>query len=225
MKRSVAAFTAAALLLFSSASLAETRYDGRVVEVIDGDTLEVLVAGSPPERLRIRLAGIDTPERGQPWSRRARQALAARVAGKAVRVNAVTTDRYGRVVGEVYAGDVCVSCELVREGHAWVYRRYTNDAVLKRLEEDAQKNGRGLWGLPEAERIPPWEWRRGVRRPVDRKPAASPGSAGPFTCGGKQYCREMRSCEEARFYVEKCGRTQLDGDGDGTPCEKLCRGT
>jgi endonuclease YncB( thermonuclease family) len=211
----------------ADANAGQTRYDGRVVEVIDGDTIEVLVEGVPKEMLRIRLSGIDTPERGQPWARRARQALAARVGGAEVRINAVTTDRYGRIVGEVYADDVCVNCELVREGHAWVYRRYTSDAVLIGLEEEARRTGRGLWGLPAAERIPPWEWRRGAREPrapgADRNAEAAPTDAGSLTCGAKRYCKEMRTCEEARFYLTQCGLERLDGDGDGTPCEKLCR--
>lgn len=219
-----------ALLLGNATSAGtETYYDGRVVEVIDGDTLEVWVEGAPPEKLRIRLSGIDTPERDQPWGQRAREALAARVADALVRINGITTDRYGRVVGEVYAGDVCVSCELVREGHAWVYRRYTDDAVLIGLEEDAREHRRGLWSLPEAERIAPWDWRRGVRSSPNagRADTDLPGSdrsqdqlAG---CGEKRSCREMASCDEARFHLTECGRSQLDGDGDGTPCEKLCR--
>ncbi len=90
--------------------------EGRVVAVFDGDTVEVLVDERP---VRVRIAGIDTPERGQPWASRARQALSERVFGEVVRVHEVDVDRYGRTVGEVYARDVCVGCELVREGHAW----------------------------------------------------------------------------------------------------------
>jgi endonuclease YncB( thermonuclease family) len=136
---------------------AETFFDARVVAVLDGDTIEVLVGR---ERRRIRLAGIDTPERGQPWAERSKQALSRRVFGREVRINAVDTDRYGRTVGEVYADDVCVGCELVREGHAWVYRRFSDDAVLLALEEEARAARRGLWALPEAQRVPPWQWRR-----------------------------------------------------------------
>ena len=149
-------------------------FDARVVAVFDGDTIEVLADG---ERRRIRLAGIDTPERGQPWAERSKQALSKRVFGKQVRVNAVATDRYGRTVGEVYADDVCVSCELVREGHAWVYRHFTDDQVLIDLEAEARAERRGLWGLPESQRVPPWEWRRRDReaeRPEAERPADFP---------------------------------------------------
>jgi endonuclease YncB( thermonuclease family) len=163
-----AALAAVALLAAILVTRAEDRrpevyFDARVVRVFDGDTVEVVrdpgPEGGRTERLRIRLHGIDAPERGQPWSRRAREALARRALGKSVRINAVDTDRYGRTVGELYADDVCVGCELVRDGHVWVYRHYTDDRLLLALEADARAARRGLWALPEAERIPPWEWR------------------------------------------------------------------
>ena len=188
--------------------------------MIDGDTIEVLVDGPPNELLRIRLANIDTPEHDQPWGERARAALAARVDGRVVRINAVATDRYGRMVGEVYASDVCVNCELVRDGHAWVYRRYALDAALILLEDDARLHQRGLWSLPPAERVPPWEWRSEARSAA--RPSA-PAAPKPERCGARSDCSEMRSCEEARFHLTVCGLVGLDGDGDGTPCEKLCR--
>lgn len=152
----VTAVAALAAALRVASAQGGTHFDARVVRVIDGDTLEVRAEGQP---LRVRIFGIDTPERGQPWSRKAREALARRVAGKDVRINEVETDDYGRLVGEVYADDVCVGCELVREGHAWVYRRYTQDPVLLALEAEARAQRRCLWALPEAERTPPWEWR------------------------------------------------------------------
>jgi len=195
---------------------AEIYFDARVVGVVDGDTIDVLVG---EEQRRIRLAGIDTPERGQPWATQARQALAERVFGKDVRINQVTVDRFGRTVGEVYAADVCVGCELVRDGHAWVYRRYSNDPVLLELEAEAQREKRGLWGLPEAQRIAPWDW----RTTKGRKPRVAPADPADFACGEKQRCGEMTSCAEARFHHRECGLTRLDGDGDGVPCEALCQ--
>ncbi len=206
-----------AVLLAAATARAES-FEGRVVKVFDGDTLEVLAGGRTE---RIRLAGIDAPERGQPWAERSKQALAARVFGKWVRVNRVATDRYGRTVGEVYADNVCVGCELVRDGHVWVYRGFTEDRVLFELEAEARAARRGLWGLAEAERSPPWEWRRQGRASGRSGPPVSDGP--DFTCGAKRFCGEMSSCAEAIFHLEQCGLERLDGDGDGVPCEKLCR--
>ncbi len=157
---------------------------------------------------------------------------------------------YGRLVAIVYAGDVDVNAELVKQGHAWAFRKYmrkTEDADLCALEQAARSDKRGLWALPANERIAPWEWRKRGNRPTftdysgetaenciaaigalasAEAPARAliePTTAGePFTCGTKAYCREMVSCEEARFYLAKCGFTELDGDGDGIPCETLC---
>jgi endonuclease YncB( thermonuclease family) len=200
------------LLLALAASASAEFFEGRVVRVIDGDTIDVLVGS---QTRRVRLFGIDTPERGQPWYAKAKRALGQRVFGKEVRVNDVDTDRYGRTVGEVYADNVCVGCELVREGNAWVYRKYTDDPVLYQLEAEARAARRGLWGLPEAQQTPPWQWRH---------PAAlSPEHGVVFTCSGKRVCREMTSCAEARFYLAQCGVTSLDGDRDGVPCEAICR--
>ena len=77
----------------------------------------------------------------------------------------VDTDRYGRMAGRVYVGDTDVNAELIKGGHAWVYRQYVTDPSLFALEEQAKANGRGLWGLPEAQ-VQPWEWRRERRQPV-----------------------------------------------------------
>lgn len=189
-----------------------------MVSIADGDTIRVLYKGG---QLKIRLAEIDTPEKEQPYGNRARQALAELVAGKVVRVVEQDRDRYGRIVGRVYVGDLDVNAALVRQGAAWVYRQYAKDQKLFRIEREAKTAGRGLWGLPEAERVAPWEWRQQKRgkRTVSPVPAA----AASGECGAKQYCREMQSCAEAMRYLKVCGLTRLDGDGNGVPCEALCR--
>ncbi len=116
------------------------------------------------EEVRIRLAAIDTPESGQPYGSRARQILSDLAFGKAVQVAVQDTDRYGRMVGRVFAGALDVNAEMARRGAAWVFRRYSDDPVLLRLEQAARAERVGLWGLPETQRIPPWEWRAAERR-------------------------------------------------------------
>lgn len=136
-------------------------YNGRVVGVSDGDTLTLLVDGK--RQVKVRLAEIDAPEGGQPYGNRSKQELSALAFNKEARVRVQDTDRYGRTVGRVFVGSVDVSAEMVRRGAAWVFRRYVKDAFLFKQEEEAKRDKRGLWSLPENERIPPWEWRRARR--------------------------------------------------------------
>lgn len=196
-----------------------------VVGVADGDTVTVFDRERWAQS-RVRLSAIDTPERGQPWGTRARQALADKVFRRDVRVAPEGEDRYDRMLGRLYVENRDINREMVREGHAWVYRRYSLDARLLADERAAREGRRGLWSLPESETVPPWEWRRGARRPGAggaEQPALAVGASVPPTCGTKTVCREMSSCEEARFFLGRCGLTRLDGDGDGVPCERLCR--
>lgn len=209
-------------LLFQHAPAFAGELTGKVIAIADGDTLTVLSADQ--QQIKIRLAEIDTPESGQPYGSRARQALAALAFGKQARIVETDRDRYGRTVGRVYVGGMDVNAELVRQGAAWVYRHYAKDPALFALEAEARAAKRGLWALPEAQRLPPWEWRKAGRQPAPAAPPAPPTSTGDgFTCGPKRYCREMTSCAEARFYLNSCGLSRLDGDRDGTPCESLCR--
>lgn len=217
------------VLLFAQAAVAE-EITGRVVGISDGDTVTVLT--DTKRQVRVRLAGIDTPESRQPYGSRARQALSDLVFGKRVRVVVQDADRYGRTVGRVYAGTLDVNAEMVRQGAAWVYRQYSRDPALLPLEAEARAARRGLWALPEAERTPPWEWRAAARRgegegqpapPAARPTPSRVSPAEDFACGAKRSCREMASCAEARFHLERCGLSHLDGNRDGVPCEALCQ--
>jgi len=207
--------------------LLAAEYTGRVVAISDGDTLTLLVPdGTSYQQVKIRLGEIDTPESKQPYGTRARQALSDLAFNQQARVVVQDTDRYGRTVGRVYVGGVDVNAEMVKQGAAWVYRQYLKDQSLLTLEAEAKAAKRGLWGLPEAERCPPWDWRHKTcataPAPVASAPATTTASGG-FTCAGKRYCREMTSCGEAKFYLTQCGVSSLDGNHDGVPCEKLCR--
>ena len=73
-----------------------------------------------------------------------------------------TTDRYGRVVGRTHVGETDVCTEMVRSGHAWVYREHVIERELLEIEAEARAAGRGLWGTTESASMPPWEWRRQV---------------------------------------------------------------
>ncbi len=144
---------------------------GRVVGIADGDTFTLLTAEKV--EVRIRLAEIDAPESGQPFGDKSRNALARLIFGKNIRVVVQTTDRYGRIVGRPFVDEVDVCAEMVRSGAAWVYRRYLRDENLLSVEAEARAEKEGVWGLSEAENMPPWEWRRYGGQQAASDPAPS----------------------------------------------------
>jgi len=151
-----------AILVLFTVPLPAAEYLGQVVGITDGDTLTLLVPdGASYKQVKVRLGEIDTPESRQPYGERAKQALSDLAYNKQARVVVQDTDKYGRTVGRVYVGSLDVNAELVKQGAAWVYRQYLKDQSLLALEEQARAAKIGLWGLPEAQRMPPWEWRHG----------------------------------------------------------------
>lgn len=137
---------------------------GRVVGITDGDTLTLLT--DQRQQASIRLAEIDAPERRQPFGDRAQQMLADLAFERRARIIVTSTDRNGRLIGTVFVGSRNINAEMVRRGGAWVFRRYAHDPALLALEAEAREARRGLWALPEAQRLPPWEWRE--RRRLSR---------------------------------------------------------
>jgi endonuclease YncB( thermonuclease family) len=117
---------------------------GKVVYIFDGDTLKILDGDQVQHR--IRLYGIDAPEKGQAFGTKAQEALAEKVHKKTVRVVLKEMDQYGRIIGDVYLGDRNINLEMVLEGWAWWYRRYApNSKPLEQAEAEARKARRGLW--------------------------------------------------------------------------------
>ena len=153
-------YIAAALLLwFTHAGVADTDIMGRVVGITDGDTLKIL---TPEKKLiRVRLEEIDAPEKGQPWGRKAKQALADLIAGEQVIVKWNGQKSYQRIVGTVYRkrDRANINAEMLRSGNAWLWPKYARTASYWDLQLQAQRERRGLWALPDPERTPPWIWR------------------------------------------------------------------
>ncbi|WP_226989333.1 thermonuclease family protein [Desulfuromonas sp. TF] len=150
--------TSVALVVYASHCFAAS-FQGMLVKITDGDTVEVLHNGRAE---RIRLHGIDTPEKGQAYGNKAKHFVLDIAAQKIVTVEVKDTDRYGRTVGEVILPDGrSLNRELVREGYAWWYRKYSNDASLGVLEAEARAAGKGLWR--DKNPVPPWVWRAAKR--------------------------------------------------------------
>lgn len=141
------------------------KLSGRVVGVTDGDTITLLDERNVQHK--IRLAGIDAPERKQPFGQRSKEQLADLVAGKAVEIETEKLDRYGRTVGKVIADGREANLAMVVSGFAWHYKKYQDEQspsdrlLYDSAEQDARTARRGLW----ADQAPlhPSDWRAGTR--------------------------------------------------------------
>ena len=145
------------LLVGTGLCASATSVTGPVVRILDGDTLEVLHDQHPE---RIRLSGIDCPEKGQAYGQKAKHAAADLAFGKDVTVQTSGHDKYKRTIGEVILpGGMNLNQELVKQGWCWWYRKYApGNTVLEELEQNAREAGKGLWADPLP--VPPWEWRK-----------------------------------------------------------------
>jgi micrococcal nuclease len=143
-----------AFLLALTCLIGAETLTGKVVKIADGDTVTVLVQG---RRVKVRLWGIDAPERGQDYSKKSTEALADLVFGKEVRVVTHGHDRYGRTVGDIYIGSTFVNEKMVEDGWAWNYARYSHSKHFAELEQGAREAKRGLWAGKAP--IPPWDYR------------------------------------------------------------------
>lgn len=147
-----------ALLLAGSVSWAQAADPpaaGRVVAIADGDTLTVLDDANAQHKIRI--SGIDAPEKSQPFGTAARRRLGELVAGQTVALEVRGRDKYGRTLARVAIKGQDIGEQLVGEGLAWHYKRFDNDAALAAAEAKARAARRGLWS--DKEPVPPWEWR------------------------------------------------------------------
>ena len=141
---------------------------GRVVAIADGDTLTIL--DDEKTQHKIRLAGIDAPEKGQPFSQKAKENLSRLVFGQVVTIEGEKRDRYGRRVAKVLLHEVDAGLELVKLGLAWHFKRYQREQnqsdrkSYAEAEEKARAERLGLWADPSP--VDPSEWRARKRNPA-----------------------------------------------------------
>lgn len=219
---------ATALLLATHLPTAAIEHDGNVTQgvatVIDGDTLEI--HGS-----RIRLHGIDAPERSQTCRERdgsawrcgqaAALSLADKIGRTSVLCEHLDTDRYGRVIARCFSNREDLNKWMVGEGLAVAYRQYSSDYVAD--ENQAQEAKKGIWRTTFDM---PWEWRKGARTSEgsDEIPEMLQRFVqGSYSCSPRRTCSQIGSCQEARWYLTNCSwGGRLDRDNDGVPCENMC---
>ena len=135
---------------------------GKVVGVADGDTITVL--DGQQTQHKIRLMGIDAPEKAQPFGQNSKQSLSDLVFDRSVSVEWKKLDRYQRIVGKVQINGQDANLEQVRRGLAWHYKKYEREqepldrATYSQAEIEARMGRRGLWSDPGP--TPPWDWRK-----------------------------------------------------------------
>jgi endonuclease YncB( thermonuclease family) len=227
--------TTIALVILSAT--AQAAWTGKVVGVHDGDTISVLHDGKAE---KIRLVEIDAPELSQDFGQQSKQYLSKLCFGQTATIDEHGQDRYGRLLARVKCNGINANVEQVKRGMAWFFTKYGTDLSIKAYQEQAKQQSIGLWSMSNA--MPPWEYRHAPSAttgtatilaaqssnttPTKNKGAKSANekpASGAYSCsGGKKYCKDMTSCEEATFYLNQCGHKNLDRDGDGKPCENVC---
>lgn len=198
---------------------------GKVVKVTDGDTVEVLDANKT--RHKVRLSGIDAPERKQAFGNASRKYLADLVAAKDVCVSGDKKDRYERLIGTIIVDGQSANFKMIQGGYAWHFKKYESEQtqmereVFAAEETAARSSAVGLWSEPDP--IAPWDWRDGIKEAPKQEATTTVAPLQATTeCGAKRFCKDMSDCAEACHYLQDCGVTRLDKDGDGRPCETLC---
>lgn len=147
-------------LFFGEASNKEsaaTEFYGKVIKIVDGDTFDILLDNNSTKR--IRMAGIDAPEKRMPFYQKSKDYLGALCFGKIVRIKKTDTDRNGRWIAQTFTDSGKeLGLLMVTAGYAWHYKKYSSDSDLAKAEKNAQKKKLGLW----ADKFPvaPWDWRK-----------------------------------------------------------------
>lgn len=126
---------------------------GKVVSIHDGDTITILQG---KQQIKVRLFGIDAPELEQPYGKKSKQFLANLIAGEVVEVEPKGKDRYKRTLGIIHYKGQDINAQMVLNGYAWAYMKYSRMYVDQ--EKLARENKRGLW--QSSNPTPPWEWRK-----------------------------------------------------------------
>ena len=126
---------------------------GQVVKISDGDTITILT--QEKQQVKVRLYGIDAPEKKQPYGQKSKQFLSNLIAGRSVEIQEKGKDRYKRVLGIVYLDGRDINEQMVLNGYAWAYVKYSKIYASQELK--ARSQNLGLW---RDKPIPPWEWRK-----------------------------------------------------------------
>ena len=146
------------LLVLLGISLTSSAFEAIVTAVTDGDTVKIEYQN---KTIKVRLAGIDTPELKQEFGLESKKALEDKVLNKKVYIDGDKKDRYGRLIADIKIGSRWINKELIEEGYAWHYKQYSKDLELAESELNAKKEAKGLWISHNP--VPPWEYRKKIK--------------------------------------------------------------
>jgi micrococcal nuclease len=197
-----------------------------VVKVVDGDTIDVSING---ETKRLRLIGINTPETVDPrtavqcFGKEASDKAKELLTGKKVSLEADSTqgelDKYSRLLRYVFLEDgTNFNLYMIKEGYAYEYTYntpYKYQVEFKAAQVYAKTNNKGLWSPSTCN----GELKAATQIQTTTTSQSSTTSTTFGACGTKTICSQMTSCEEAKYFLNTCGVTRLDGDSDGVPCQ------
>ncbi len=139
---------------------------GKVIAIIDGDTYDILLQDN--KTVRVRMEGIDAPERGMPYYQKSKKYLSDLCYGKHIKIKITGVDDYKRILAYSYLEDGReLSQEMIKAGLAWHYKKYNSDKTLSYLEKKARNQKKGLWS--EKNPMPPWTNRRLHRQGISTK--------------------------------------------------------
>ena len=141
------------MLFLVLAALSLLAHPAKVVKISDGDTITIL---QDKQQIKVRLFGIDAPELKQPYGKKSKQFLANLIAGEVVEVEENGKDRYKRTIGTIYLNGADINAQMVENGYAWAYRKFSKKYTAH--ESKAKSQRIGLWR--DKEPTPPWEWRK-----------------------------------------------------------------
>lgn len=145
------------LFLFSNnISFAQINITGKVIKIIDGDTFDLLLQNNTT--IRVRMNGIDCPEKKQPYYKNAKQALSQYIFGKKVNVISKSKDKYKRTLADVFFSNENINLKMIANGFAWHFKKYSSNVILAKAEINARVKKLGLWSLPNP--IAPWDFRK-----------------------------------------------------------------
>ncbi len=195
----------------------------KTITVVDWDTIHY-------GDLKIRMIGLDAPESNTsrygyvecfgPEASAHLKTLLQNATDVTIEKDATQgeTDKYGRTLAYIFYNGVNINTKMILDGYAFEYTydnayRYQSDN--KNAEQVAKNAGIGLWSTSTCS----GDRKKGTTAGTT---TVTPTSNASYTCGTKTYCSEMTTCEEAKYYLNSCGLSRLDGDKDGTPCESVC---